>query len=155
MLICPNCGYRFNDEEPEADITSDDSDTCQDQERPAGKRRFKVSFACRPYCVQMFKADEELKRRCLEAAANDEEEYERFDEMKFHVIRYDDFAYQTSEIIGVRFRLENGEIIITAYYDDDSCEIVEDCELYFNYDYAENYNAVAFCIETIEKELGL
>ena len=85
----------------------------------------------------------------------DEEEYERFDEMKFHVIRYDDFAYQTSEIIGVRFRLENGEIIITAYYDDDEGEIVEDCELYFNYDYAENYNAVAFCIETIEKELGL
>ena len=85
----------------------------------------------------------------------DEDEWERFDEMKFHVIRYDDFAYQTSEIIGVRFRLENGEIIITAYYDDDEGEIVEDCELYFNYDYAENYNAVAFCIETIEKELGL
>lgn len=93
----------------------------------------------------------------LEAEApdsdEDEDEYERFDEMKFHVIRYDDFAYQTSEIIGIRFRLDNGEIIITAYYDDDNGEIVEDCELYFNYDYAENYNAVATCIEIVEREL--
>ena len=85
----------------------------------------------------------------------DEDGWEQFQESQFHVIRYDDFAYQTSEIIGIRFRLDNGEIIITAYYDDDNGEIVEDCELYFNYDYAENYNAVAFCIETVEKELGL
>ena len=84
----------------------------------------------------------------------DEDEWERFQESQFHVIRYDDFAYQTGEIIGVRFRLENGEIIITAYYDDDSCEIVEDCELYFSYDCADNYSAVAFCIETIERELA-
>ena len=83
----------------------------------------------------------------------DEDEWERFQESQFHVIRYDDFAYQTSEIIGVRFRLENGEIIITAYYDDDEGELVEDCELYFSYDYAENYSAVARCIEIIEKEL--
>ena len=85
----------------------------------------------------------------------DEEAYEDFDESKFHVIRYDDFAYQTSEIIGIRFRLENGEIVITAYYDDENDEIVEDCELYFSYDYAENYRAVAFCIDVIERELGL
>ena len=85
----------------------------------------------------------------------DEEAYEDFDESKFHVIRYDDFAYQTSEIIGIRFRLEDGEIVITAYYDDDSGEIVEDCELYFSYDYAENYRAVAFCIDVAERELGL
>ncbi len=96
-----------------------------------------------------------LIQEYLTDSDEDEEEWERFDEMKFHVIRYDDFAYQTSEIIGVRFRLENSEIIITAYYDDDEGKLVEDCELYFNYDYAENYNAVAFCIETIEKELGL
>jgi hypothetical protein len=51
--------------------------------------------------------------------------------------------------------LENGEIVITAYYDDENDEIVEDCELYFSYDYAENYRAVAFCIDVIERELGL
>ena len=85
----------------------------------------------------------------------DEEAYEDFNESKFHVIRYDDFAYQTSEIIGIRFRLENDEIVITAYYDDNEDEIVEDCELYFSYDYAENYRAVAFCIDVAERELGL
>ena len=85
----------------------------------------------------------------------DEDEYESFSESQFHVIRYDDFAYQTSEIIGIRFRLEDGEIVITAYYDDDNGEIVEDCDLYFSYDYAENYRAVAFCIDVAERELGL
>ena len=85
----------------------------------------------------------------------DEEAYEDFEESQFHVIRYDDFAYQTSEIIGIRFRLEGSGIIITAYYDDDSGEIVEDCELYFSYDYADNYRAVAYCIEVAERELGL
>ena len=85
----------------------------------------------------------------------DEEAYEEFEESKFHVIRYDDFAYQTGEIIGIRFRLDNSAIVITAYYDDEDDEIVEDCELYFNYGFADNYNAVAFCIEVAERELGL
>ena len=85
----------------------------------------------------------------------DEEAYEDFDESKFHIFRYDDFAYQTSEIIAIRFRLENGGIVVTAYYDDEDDEIVEDCELYFNYDFADNYRAVAFCIEVAERELGL
>ena len=85
----------------------------------------------------------------------DEESYEDFEESQFHVIRYDDFAYQTSEIIGIRFRLEGSGIVITAYYDDDESEIIEDCELYFSYDYAENYRAVAFCIDVAERELGL
>lgn len=84
----------------------------------------------------------------------DEETYEEFQELQFHVIRYDDFAYQTSEVIGIRFRLEGGEIVITAYYDDDEDEIVEDCELDFSYDYAENYRAVATCIEIAERELN-
>ena len=96
-----------------------------------------------------------LIQEYLTDSDEDEEEWERFDEMKFHVIRYDDFAYQTGEIIGIRFRLDDSSIVITAYYDDDSCEIVEDCELYFNYDYAENYYAVAFYIEAIEKEREL
>ena len=85
----------------------------------------------------------------------DEEAYEEFSESQFHVIRYDDFAYQTSEIIGIRFRLEGSGIVITAYYDDDEGEIVEDCDLYFSYDFADNYRAVAFCIDVAERELGL
>ena len=63
--FCPNCGFHFIDEEPSA--TSNEQ-----AQTPAHKRKFKVSFACRPYCVQMFKADKDLKRRCLEAAANEE-----------------------------------------------------------------------------------
>ena len=92
-----------------------------------------------------------------EVPDNDEdaEAYEDFDESQFHVFRYDDFAYQTSEIIAIRFRLEDGSIVITAYYDDEDGEIVEDCELYFNYDFADNYRAVAFCIDVAERELGL
>ena len=85
----------------------------------------------------------------------DEEGYDEFNESQFHVIRYDDFSYQTGEIIGLRFRLEDGEIVITAYYDDESGEIEEDCNLYFGYDYADNYRAVAYCIEIAERELGL
>ena len=85
----------------------------------------------------------------------DEESYAEFEESQFHVIRYDDFAYQTNEIIGIRFRLEGSEIVITAYYDDNEGEIVEDCELYFSYDFADNYRAVAYCIEVAERELGL
>ena len=85
----------------------------------------------------------------------DEEAYEDFSESQFHVIRFDDFAYQTSEIIGIRFRLEGSGIVITAYYDDNEGEIVEDCDLYFNYDFADNYRAVAFCIDVAERELGL
>ena len=64
--FCSNCGYKFNDEErPEEIITNEPASTTT-------KRKFKVAFSCRPYCVQMFKVDEELKHRCLEAAANDE-----------------------------------------------------------------------------------
>lgn len=85
----------------------------------------------------------------------DENEYENFSDSQFHVIRYDDFAYQTGEIIGIRFRLEGSGIVITAYYDDDGGEIVEDCNLYFSYDFADNYRAVAFCIDVAERELGL
>ena len=85
----------------------------------------------------------------------DEEAYEDFEESQFHVIRYDDFAYQTGEIIGVRFRFENDDIVITAYYDDDDGEIVEDCDIYLDYRGADNYRAVAFCIEVAERELGL
>ena len=85
----------------------------------------------------------------------EEEAYEEFSESQFHVIRYDDFAYQTSEIIGIRFRLEGSGIVITAYYDDNEGEIVEDCDLYFSYDFADNYRAVAFCIDVAERELGL
>ena len=46
--FCPNCGYRFNADESEAETTPEGSETCQNQERPTGKRKFRVSFACRP-----------------------------------------------------------------------------------------------------------
>ena len=64
--FCPECGYKFDTADEAAENSNE-----QEQTAPA-KRKFKVSFACRPYCVQMFKADEDLKRRCLEAAANEE-----------------------------------------------------------------------------------
>jgi len=174
--FCPSCGYRFNKEEGEVDNSSqEDNETNLSTESDYDPEELKKLFgniydARRTY---LEKAKERLKQLSeiavekghdqdfgwLEAEApdsdEDEEAWDYFTESQFHVIRYDDFAYQTSEIIGVRFRLDSGEIIITAYYDDDNGEIVEDCELYFNYDFAENYSAVAFCIEVIEKELNL
>jgi hypothetical protein len=171
--FCPECGFRFQNED-----AADEGDGCSDAED-------KVATDYNPKELdQLFddidnareaylkKARERIKELSQIAAEEheedfgwttdevpdsdeDEDEYESFNESKFHIIRYDDFAYQTSEIIGIRFRLENGEIVITAYYDDENDEIVEDCELYFSYDYAENYRAVAFCIDVIERELGL
>lgn len=63
--FCSNCGFHFQDDNMV-------EESREQPQAPAGKRKFKVSFACRPYCIQMFKADEELKQRCLEAAANEE-----------------------------------------------------------------------------------
>lgn len=64
-IYCTKCGYHFQDDEATEETNGPTPST-------VGKQRFRVSFGCRPYSVQMFKADEELKRRCLEAAANDE-----------------------------------------------------------------------------------
>ena len=84
---------------------------------------------------------------------SEEEAYEEFQESQFCVICYDDFAYQTCERIGVRFRLAGSQIVITAYYDDEEEKIVENCELLFPYS-AVNYRAMAACIKTVEHELG-
>ncbi len=64
-IYCTKCGYHFQDDEATEETNGPTPST-------VGKQRFRVSFGCRPYSVQMFKADKELKRRCLEAAANDE-----------------------------------------------------------------------------------
>jgi len=171
--FCPECGFRFQNEDAdnELDESSDTEDTVATDYDPEELNRLcnNIDDARRLFIE---KAQERLKTLSQIAAEEheedfgwtsdevpdsdeDEDAYEEFQESQFHVIRYDDFAYQTSEIIGIRFRLEDGEIVITAYYDDDEGEIVEDCDLYFSYDYAENYRAVAFCIDVAERELGL
>lgn len=43
----------------------------EQKSNPKGKR-YTVRYICNPYSVQMFKVDEAMKRRCLEAAAKDE-----------------------------------------------------------------------------------
>ena len=63
--FCPDCGYKF-------DATDDVAENAEESPQAViTKRKFKVSFGCMPYCIQMFKTDDELKRRCLEAAADD------------------------------------------------------------------------------------
>ena len=171
--FCSNCGFHFQDEDA-TDETVDNSSTeetvaINDESEELDLLFSKIDDARETYLKKARERLEELFNIAAEKheedfgwtsdevpdSDEDEEAYEEFSESQFHVIRYDDFAYQTSEIIGIRFRLEGSGIVITAYYDDEDDEIVEDCELYFSYGYAENYNAVAFCIETIEKELGL
>ncbi len=173
--FCPECGYKFDAADDDAEDTdhesSDTEDTVATDYGPEELRQlFDNIYDAQRAFIE--KAQERLKKLSQIAAEqheqdfgwmsdevpdNDEdaEAYEDFDESQFHVFRYDDFAYQTSEIIAIRFRLEEGSIVITAYYDDEDGEIVEDCELYFNYDFADNYRAVAFCIDVAERELGL
>ena len=173
--FCPECGYKFDAADDDAEDTdhesSDAEDTVATDYGPEELRQlFDNIYDAQRAFIE--KAQERLKKLSQIAAEqheqdfgwmsdevpdNDEdaEAYEDFDESQFHVFRYDDFAYQTSEIIAIRFRLEEGSIVITAYYDDEDGEIVEDCELYFNYDFADNYRAVAFCIDVAERELGL
>ena len=171
--FCPECGFRFQNEDvaDEGDESSDSEDAAATDYDPEELNRLcsNIDDARRAFIEKAQERLETLSQIAAEQheqdfgwtsdevpdSDEDEDAYAEFDESQFHVIRYDDFAYQTSEIIGIRFRLEEGEIVITAYYDDDDCEIVEDCELYFSYDYAENYRAVAFCIDVAERELGL
>lgn len=170
--FCPECGFRFQYEDAtdEAENIVDVEEAAEEtDEEDIDSLFYRIDDAREAY---LKKARERLKELFNIAAEQheqdfgwtsdeepdsdeDEEAYTEFEESQFHVIRYDDYAYQTSEIIGIRFRLEGSEIVITAYYDDDSGEIVEDCDLYFSYDYAENYRAVAFCIDVVERELGL
>jgi hypothetical protein len=171
--FCPECGFRFQNEDAdnELDESSDTADAVATDYDPEELSQLlsNIDDARRSFIE---KAQERLKTLSQIAAEQheqdfgwtsdevpdsdeDEDAYEEFLESQFHVIRYDDFAYQTSEIIGIRFRLEGSGIVITAYYDDDSGEIVEDCDLYFSYDFADNYRAVAFCIDVAERELGL
>lgn len=174
--FCPECGYKFDaaDDDAEDNADEESSDTedtvATDYDPKELSQLLDNIYDAQRYFIE--KAEERLKTLSKIAAEQheqdfgwtsdevpdsdeDEEAYEDFEESQFHVIRYDDFAYQTSEIIGIRFRLEDGSIVITAYYDDEDGEIVEDCELYFNYDFADNYSAVAFCIDVAERELGL
>ena len=171
--FCPECGFRFQNEDA-TDETVDNSSTeetvaINDESEELESLFSKIDDAREAYLKKARERLEELFNIAAEKhveefgwtsdevpdSDEEEEAYEEFSESQFHVIRYDDFAYQTSEIIGIRFRLEGGEVVITAYYDDDSGEIVEDCDLYFNYDFAENFRAVAACINVIERELGL
>ena len=171
--FCPECGFCFRNEDA-TDETVDNSSTeetvaINDESEELDLLFSKIDDARETYLKKARERLEELFNIAAEKheedfgwtsdevpdSDEDEEAYEEFSESQFHVIRYDDFAYQTSEIIGIRFRLEGSAIVITAYYDDEDDEIVEDCELYFNYGFADNYNAVAFCIEVVERELGL
>ena len=171
--FCPECGFRFQNEDA-TDETVDNSSTeetvaINDESEELDLLFSKIDDAREAYLKKARERLEELFNIAAERHAEDfgwtsdeipdsdedEEAYEEFSESQFHVIRYDDFAYQTSEIIGIRFRLEGSGIVITAYYDDDSGDIVEDCDLYFSYDFADNYRAVAACINVIERELGL
>ena len=171
--FCPECGFRFQNEDA-TDETVDNSSTeetvaINDESEELDLLFSKIDDARETYLKKARERLEELFNIAAEKHAeefgwtsdevpdSDEEEeaYEEFSESQFHVIRYDDFAYQTSEIIGIRFRLEGSGIVITAYYDDNEGEIVEDCDLYFSYDFADNYRAVAFCIDVAERELGL
>ncbi len=171
--FCPECGFLFQNEDA-ADEIEDNSNTedtvaTDDESEELDLLFSKIDNAREAYLKKARERLEELFDIAVEKheedfgwtsdeipdSDEDEEAYEEFSESQFHVIRYDDFAYQTSEIIGIRFRLEGSGIIITAYYDDDSGEIVEDCGLYFSYDFADNYRAVAFCIDVAERELGL
>ena len=171
--FCPECGFRFRNEDA-TDETVDNSSTeetvaINDESEELDLLFSKIDDARETYLKKARERLEELFNIAAEKheedfgwtsdevpdSDEDEEAYEEFSESQFHVIRYDDFAYQTGEIIGIRFRLDNSAIVITAYYDDNDGEIVEDCELYFSYDYADNYRAVAFCIEVAERELGL
>ena len=171
--FCPECGFRFQnedaDEEPDNSFDTEDTVTTDDKSEELDLLFSKIDDAREAYLKKARERLEELFHIAAEKHAEDfgwtsdevpdsdedEDAYEEFSESQFHVIRFDDFAYQTSEIIGIRFRLEGSGIIITAYYDDDSGEIVEDCGLYFSYDFADNYRAVAFCIDVAERELGL
>ena len=171
--FCPECGFRFRNEDA-TDETVDNSSTeetvaINDESEELDLLFSKIDDARETYLKKARERLEELFNIAAEKheedfgwtsdevpdSDEDEEAYEEFSESQFHVIRYDDFAYQTGEIIGIRFRLDNSAIVITAYYDDNDGEIVEDCELYFSYDFADNYRAVAACIEVIERELGL
>ena len=171
--FCPECGFRFQnedaDEEPDNSFDTEDTVTTDDKSEELDLLFSKIDDAREAYLKKARERLEELFNIAAEKheedfgwtsdevpdGDEDEEAYEEFSESQFHVIRYDDFAYQTSEIIAIRFRLEGSGIVITAYYDDNDGEIVEDCELYFNDDFADNYRAVAFCIEVVERELGL
>ena len=169
--ITPEDEESDDSEEDAADETSDIEDTVAADYNPEELRQLydNIDNARETYLNKARERLEELYNIAAEKheqdfgwmtgevpdSDEDEEAYEEFEESKFHVIRYDDFAYQTGEIIGIRFRLDNSAIVITAYYDDEDDEIVGDCELYFNYGFADNYNAVAFCIEVAERELGL
>ena len=171
--FCPECGFRFQnedaDEEPDNSFDTEDTVTTDDKSEELDLLFSKIDDAREAYLKKARERLEKLFHIAAEKHAEDfgwtsdevpdsdedEDAYEEFSESQFHVIRFDDFAYQTSEIIGIRFRLEGSGIIITAYYDDDSGEIVEDCGLYFSYDFADNYRAVAFCIDVAERELGL
>ena len=171
--FCPECGFRFRNEDA-TDETVDNSSTeetvaINDESEELDLLFSKIDDARETYLKKARERLEELFNIAAEKheedfgwtsdevpdSDEDEEAYEEFSESQFHVIRYDDFAYQTGEIIGIRFRLDNSAIVITAYYDDNDGEIVEDCELYFSYDYVDNYRAVAFCIDVAEQELGL
>lgn len=171
--FCPECGFLFQNEDA-ADEIEDNSNTedtvaTDDESEELDLLFSKIDDARETYLKKARERLEELFNIAAEKheedfgwtsdevpdSDEDEEAYEEFSESQFHVIRYDDFAYQTSEIIGIRFRLEGSGIVITAYYDDNEGEIVEDCDLYFSYDFADNYRAVAFCIDVAERELGL
>lgn len=171
--FCPECGFRSQNEDVNAEIedspnievtisTEDESEELNLLYSKIDKAREAYQKKARERLEELFNiADEKHAEDFgwtsdeVPDGGEDEEAYEEFSESQFHVIRYDDFAYQTSETIGIRFRLEGGEIVITAYYDDDSGEIVKDCNIYFNYDCAENFRAVAACIDIVERELGL
>lgn len=172
-MFCPECGFRFQNEDVNAEMEDspniEETISTEDESEELNLLYSKIDNARDAYLKKARERLEELFNIAAEKhveefgwtsdevpdSDEEEEAYEEFSESQFHVIRYDDFAYQTSEIIGIRFRLEGGEVVITAYYDDDSGEIVEDCDLYFNYDFAENFRAVAACINVIERELGL
>lgn len=171
--FCPECGFRFHDGDA-ADEIEDNSNTedivaTDDKSEELDLLFSKIDDAREAYLKKARERITELSRIAAEEheedfgwtsdeipdSDEDEEAYEDFSESQFHVIRYDDFAYQTSEIIGIRFRLEGSGIVITAYYDDNEGEIVEDSDLYFSYDFADNYRAVAFCIDVAEREMNL
>ena len=171
--FCPECGFRFQnedtDDEPDESSETEETIATDNDEEKLDLLFSKIDDAREAYLEKARERLEELFNIAAEKHAEDfgwtsdeipdsdedEEAYEEFSKSQFHVIRYDDFAYQTSEIIGIRFRLEGSGIVITAYYDDNEGEIVEDCNLYFSYDFADNYRAVAACIEVVERELGL